>query len=181
MKERILFLAAVVLLISGCTSQQPVTEITIPGHGSQVYAFANDIHEALTVKTNDLAGIHQIGNDFLVMNIVFNGANQTDNAYFRVVVFDLLSKMSTYYNYEGKYVAFNTFYYIGDKWYNYTGGEIEKPQFAAPVLWLIGPSEASGTYVNLQGNTITLSGTSYKELTLAGDKLALTFFGIDQI
>lgn len=184
MKKEITIMAFVmaVVAISGCTSsQQPVTEITIEGHGSQVYAFANDIREASKFSTNDPGGIKQIGNDFIVMNIVFNGANVTDNAYFRVVIFDLLSKLNTFYGYEGKYVAFNTFYYVGDQWYNYTGGQINRPEFAAPVLWLVGPSDASDNYLNLEDSTIYLSGKSYGNLTLAGDKLALLFFNIDQI
>lgn len=180
-KINVILVIMAVALISGCASQQPVTEITIPNHGSQVYAFANDIREALKFRANDPEGIKQIGNDFIVMNIVFNGANVTDNAYFRVVIFDLLTKLNTYYNYEGKYVAFNTFYYINDQWYNYTGGEIPRPEFAAPSLWLVGPSEASGNYLSLEDNTIYLSGTSYHNLTLAGDKLTLLFFNIDQI
>lgn len=179
-KEIIVMSLLIVVLASGC-SAPPVTELTIPGHGPEIYTFANDIREALTVKTNDPNGIKQVGNDFVVMNIVFNGANETENGYFGIVLFNLISKVNLYYSYEGKYVAFNKFYYIGDAWYNSTGGQISKPQFAAPVLWLVGPSEASGTYVNLEGNTIYLSGTSYKDLTLAGDKLALIFFGIDQI
>ena len=181
MKKELIIAVFAAALVAGCTSQQPVTELMIPGHGSELYSFANDIHEALAVKSNDQQGIHQIGNDFIVMNIVFNGANSTDNAYFRVVIIDLIPKVIKYYSYDGKYVVFNKFYYIDDKWYNETGGEMPKPQFAAPTLWLVGPSEASGTYVNLQSNTIYLSGTSYNNLTLAGDKLALIFFGIDQI
>ena len=168
-------------LIAGCAEQQPITEISIQGHGNEIYTFSNDIRESLLVKTNDPEGIKAIGATFTDMNVVFDGSNQQDNAYFRVVLTNINAKLPLFYSYEGRLISFNAYYFIGDTWYKSANQTIE-PNFSSPVLWLSGPSTgAKDTSLNLVNNTIYLSGTSYKNLTLAGDKLVLLFFGIDNI
>ncbi len=181
MKKILLML---VIMIAGCTTtpgQAPITEISIPGHANQIYTFANDIRESLEVSTNDPEGIKAIGNNFTKMNIVFDGSNDVDNGYFRVTLVNFLAKIPIYYSYEGRLVKFDSFYFIDDVWYNSSAEVINEPVFEDPVLWLVGPSNAEDTSVNLVDNTIYLSGTSYKNLTLAGDKLTLILFGIDKI
>lgn len=178
----ILTLLAVVM-IAGCTSEEkPITEISIPGHGTEVYTFYNDIHKAVLVKTNDPQGIKAIGDSFTKMNIVFDGSSTQDNGYFRAILISILAKVPIYYSYEGRIVHFDSYYFIGDKWYNSTSEEIEKPVFQDPVLWLSGPSTgANETSVILNNNTIYLNGDSYKGLTMASDKLVLLFFGINKV
>ena len=170
-----------VVLISGCAQQKPITEMSIPGHGSEIYTFSNDIHESLRVKTNDPEGIKLIGKQLEQMNIVFNGSSEQDNAYFQVVLTNIGAKLPVYYSYEGRLVYFDYYYFIGNTWYNASSEEIPKPLFISPVLWLSGPSSANETSLMLVNNIIYLSGTSYKGLTLAGDKLVLLLFGIDHI
>lgn len=173
----------VVALIAGCTQEkQPITEISVQGHGNEIYTFSNDIRESLLVKTNDPEGIKAIGATFADMNVVFDGSNQQDNAYFRVVLTNINAKLPLFYSYEGRLISFNAYYFIGDTWYKSANQTIEKPNFSSPVLWLSGPSTgAKDTSLNLVNNTIYLSGTDYKNLTMAGDKLVLLFFGIDNI
>ena len=180
MKIAILLLA--VVLVAGCTQPQaPITEITIEGHGSQIYTFAHDIRQSLLVKTNDTEGIMAIGRTFDHMNIVFNGLNTQQNAYFRITILNFMAKVPIYYSYEGRLVTFDSYYFFEDEWYNSTGGQIEKPVFEDPVIWLQGPADINETSLVLQNNTIFLNGDSYNGLTMAGDKLALLFFGIDSI
>lgn len=178
--KKILIGLVVLVFIAGCTEQQPITEISIPGHGNQIYTFTNDIREALRVKTNDPEGIKSTGKTLTKINIVFDGSNTQDNAYFRVVLINIGAKLPTYYAYEGRLVTFDSYYFIGDKWYNATSEEITKPNFTETVLWLSGPSTANETSLTLKGNIIYLRGDSYKGLTLAGDKLVLLFFQIDK-
>lgn len=172
-----------VILIAGCVQEQePVTELYVPGHGNQIYAFTNDIRESLLVKTNDPESIKDIGKSLVKLNIVFDGSNEQDNAYFRVVLVNLAAKLPTYYSYEGRLMYFDPYYFIGEKWYNSSSEEIQMPAFSEPVLWFSGPSTgANETSLTLENNTIYLRGESYKGLTLAGDKLALLFFQIDKI
>ncbi|MFA4820116.1 MAG: hypothetical protein WC613_04120 [Candidatus Aenigmatarchaeota archaeon] len=178
----ILLLLLSVILVAGCTEQQPITEISVQGHGNEIYTFSNDIRESLRVKTNDPEGIMIIGATFTDMNVVFDGTNQQDNAYFRVVMTNIIAKLPVFYSYEGRLISFNAYYFIGDTWYKSANETIEKPNFSSPILWLSGPSTgAKDTSLNLVNNTIHLSGTDYKNLTLAGDKLVLLFFGIDNI
>lgn len=176
-------LLVVMALIAGCAEErQPITEISIQGRGSEIYTFSNDIHESLLVKTNDPNGIKAIGKTFTEMNVVFDGSNQQDNAYFRVVLTNINAKLPVYYSYEGRLISFNAYYFIDGVWYRSANETIEKPNFSSPVLWLIGPSTgANETSLRLENNTIYLSGESYKGLTLAGDKLVLLFFNIDSI
>lgn len=178
---KLVVLLLFVVFISGCAENTPVTEVVIPGHGSQVYTFSNDIRQSLLVKTNNPEGIKAIGRQFTVMNVVFDGSNSQDNAYFQVVLTNIVAKLPIYYSYEGRLVRFNSFYSVGDRWYNSTNEEIKKPEFNGPALWLVGPSTTNETSVMLTNNTIYLSGDSYKGLTMAGDKLVLLFFGIDSV
>ena len=182
-KITVIFLLLAIVLIAGCTSREkPITELQINGHGNEVYTFYNDIRQALLVKTNDPQGVKAIGDSFTKMNIVFDGSNVQDNAYFRAILISILAKVPIYYSYEGRLVHFDTYYFIGDKWYNSTSEEITKPAFQYPVLWLSGPSTgANETSVVLANNTIYLNGDSYNGLTMAGDKLVLLFFGINKV
>lgn len=180
MKKLLIFLLIGVVLVSGCAQQQPRNEIYIRSHGNQIYTFANDIGEALRVKTNDPQGIKDIGKTLEKLNIVFNGSDVQDNAYFRVVLVNIGAKVPTYYSYEGRLVYFDSYYFVDDKWFNSTNEETA-PSFSGPVLWLKGPATgANETSLVLMNNTIYLSGDSYKGLTLAGDKLVLLLFGIDK-
>lgn|SRR3989338_1854212 len=171
-----------IILVAGCAEQkQPQNEIYIQGHGDQIYTFANDINEALKVSTNDPEGIKSIGRSFSKMNIVFNGSDQQDNAYFRVVLVNIGAKVPSYFSYEGRLVYFDTFYFLDEGWFNSANEQIPQPLFADPVLWLRGPATgANETSLMLENNTIYLNGDSYKGLTLAGDKFVLLLFGIDK-
>lgn len=173
---------AIIVLLSGCAQQEPVTELYIPGHGDQIYTFANDIRESLLVKTNDADGIKAIGKSLAHLNIAYNGSDLQDVGYFRIVVIDIGAKVPTYYAYEGKIITFDYFYFVGDTWYNATAEEIEKPSFSQPTLWLSGPSTgANETSLTLERSIVYLRGSSYKGLRLAGDKFVLLLFGIDKI
>jgi len=171
-----------VALASGCTENNTeIKEIAISGHGSQVYTFANDIREALKVSVNEPIEIKRIFATNSNFVLVFDGSDSQDNAYFRVVLINM-NKIPTYYAYEGRVLSFEYYYYIGDNWYNDTDGNITRPAFAKPVIWLKGPATgATETSLKLENNIIYLQGTSYKNLTLAGDKLTLLSFGIDNI
>ena len=182
MKKFIVAILFAVVLVAGCTQQKPVTELTIPGHGSEVYTFSNDIREALKVKTNDPQGVKDVGANLQHINIVFNGTNKHDNGYFSAVLISIINKVSLYYAYEGKVIYFDSYYFLDDKWYNSTNEIIEKPNLSDTILWLKGPSTgANETSLVLVNNTVYLSGTDYKGLTLAGDKLVLLLFGIEKI
>ena len=181
MKKLIVAILFVVVLVAGCAQQKPVTELTIPGHGSEVYTFSNDIRESLKVKTNDPQGIKDIGLQLERINIVFNGSSKQDNGYFSAVLIGLINKVSLYYAYEGRVIYFDSYYFLNDTWYNSTNEVIEKPVFSGTVLWLVGPSSANETSLTLINNTIYMRGADYKGLTLASDKLVLLLFGIEKI
>ncbi|MEM7819430.1 MAG: hypothetical protein QXD48_01215 [Candidatus Aenigmatarchaeota archaeon] len=181
MIKKYILLIVILILVSGCIQQKEIKEIMIPGHGNQVYTFENDIREALKVKTNNESGIKEIflRNDHF--NIVFDGSNQQDNAYFRVVLINM-AKIPIYFAYDGRIITFDYYYYIGEQWFNSTDGKITKPELKYPSIWFLGPNTgANETSVNLIDNVIYLQGTSYKNLTLAGDKLTLIVFGIEKI
>ncbi|MBI2580121.1 MAG: hypothetical protein HYW27_04435 [Candidatus Aenigmarchaeota archaeon] len=174
-------LVIAVILIAGCVQEEaPVNEVSIPGH-AEVYTFSNDIRDAIKVNATEPAEMRKMFYKGQ-MNVVFDGSSQQDNAYFTVVMSNIMAKVPTYLAYEGVFIKFQPYYFIGDTWYDKNGNEIEKPDFGGPVLWLKGPATgAEETSVKLENATIILQGTSYKELTLAADKLALVAMKVDRI
>ena len=168
-----------IIFVSACIEQpREIKEITIPGHGSQVYTFSNDIKTASKVFANDEQSIRNIFLQNERIMLIFDGSSQQDNAYFTVVATNL-GKIQTYLAYEGRIFSFEPIYFIDEKWYDRTGTEILKPELNNS-LWLKGPSTgANGTSVTVEGNTIYLQGTDYKNLTLAADKLVLVVFNYE--
>jgi hypothetical protein len=186
MKKLILLLLAAVA-IAGCVDQtayEPLTELHLTGGGTEVYTFANDIRKTLKeVDVNDPEGIMAIGNSYDKYAIVYNGTDLQDVSYFKIVAINF-AKIPIYYAYLGRVAVFDYYYFSENSWHNATGGEIESlPDFEdMPAIWMIGPGTgATDTSLNLVNNTIYLSGTSYRNLTMAGDRLSLLFFNIDEI
>jgi hypothetical protein len=169
-------------MISGCTEDKEIKELKIPGHGNHVYEFSNDIREALKVPVNDPIAIKKLVWQSDRLNIIFNGSSQQDNAYFQVLAINIVSKLQTFFAYEGKLLDFPVFYYDDKRrWFNSTE-EVAIPNLEGANLWLLGPDTgAKDTSLLSIDNIIYLQGTSYKNLILVGDKLALIIMGIDKI
>lgn len=170
------------ILVAGCTQQEEVSikEVSIPGH-NDIYTFSNDLRESLQVTADNPQGIRQ---KFFSgsMNLVFDGSSQQDNAYFTVIMTNIMAKVPVYLAYEGVLIDFQPYYFLEDVWYDRKGNEIEKPDLSGPTLWLKGPATgAENMSLSLTNNTITLQGTSYKDLTLAADKLVLIVMDINGI
>ena len=174
-------LLVLIVIATGCVQQEiPVTEVSIPGH-NEIYTFSNDLREVLPVAAS---GQEEIRQQFLggQMNFVFDGSSAQDNAYFTIVMTNIMAKVPIYLAYEGVVLKFQSYYFMEDVWFDRSGNEIEKPDLSGTTLWLKGPSTgAEGTSVNIINNTIFVQGTSYKNLTLAGDKLTLVVMGIDSL
>ena len=185
LKKKYLILLFMLILVIGCAEQgpEPIKAIQLPGHGQQVYAFTHDIRESLEVPANNEVAIYNLVQGSDNLNIVFNGTSQEDGGYFSVVVFNTVSKLITYFTYEGKVLnKFPTAYYLEDGWYNATGDKIISPVFEGPTLWMLGPNTgAKGTGLILINNTIYLHGTTYENLTMAAGKFVLTVMGISSL
>ena len=180
MKKYIIILFALVL-IAGCVEQE-IKSLVIPGHGRHVYQFSHDIRDALEVPVNDPLAIKKVVWQSDRLNIIFNGSSQQDNTYFQVVVINIIAKLQTFFAYEGKILQFPVFYYEDGKWFNSTLEQVAVPDLQGANLWLVGPDTgAVDTLLYSTGNIIYLHGTTYKNLTLAGDKFALVVMGIDSI
>ncbi|MCX6819057.1 MAG: hypothetical protein NT129_03605 [Candidatus Aenigmarchaeota archaeon] len=183
--KKIMIIFIAVILLSGCIEQEQEKEIksiTIPGHGQQVYEFSYDIKKSLAVYSNDPASIKGLVWNSSKINIVFNGSNEDDNAYFRVVLINTINKLQAFFAYEGKLIDYDTFYFVDWQWYNKSIDKINKTEFSDTVIWLVGPNTgAKETAVNIEGNIIYIQGTSYENLVLAGDKFALIVMGIERI
>jgi hypothetical protein len=177
-----MIILASIVIISGCTEEQKITELKIPGHGNQVYVFSNDIREVLKVPVSDPIEIQQLVWQSDRLNIIFNGSSQQDNAYFQVVAVNIVFKLQTFFAYEGKILQFPVFYYENDNWFNSTGDKLTVLNLEGANLWLLGPDTgAKSTSLYSLDNIIYLQGTDYKNLTLAGDKFALIVMGVDSI
>ena len=181
MKKIFLILIAV-LLISGCVQQEAkITEIKIPGHGNTIYTFNNDIRDALKLEVDNPEKIREMFYSGK-MDIVFDGSDNSKNAYFTVILIDLINrgdgKIPTFLAFEGKWIDFDTYYFIGDAWHNKTDDVIQKPNFTEPVLWL---SIGNETSIETDDNIIYMKGKELFGLRLAGDRLTLAVFGINRI
>jgi len=174
-------LLVVIFAIAGCVQQTgQITEITLPGH--PVYTFSADVRDSLKYPVSDKEAIRQalLGADKI--NIIFDGSDAEDNKYFQVVLYNLVTKMQTFFVYEGKIVDFRTYYFIGDQWYNSTGGTIAKPEIEGASIWVKGPNTGGiDNSIIYFDNKIYLQGTTYGNLTLAGDKLALIVLGVERV
>ena len=171
-----------IILVAGCVQQEEVSikEVSIPGH-NDIYTFTNDLRESLQVAADDPQEIRQ---KFFSgsMNLVFDGSSQQDNAYFTVIMTNIMAKIPIYLAYEGVLMEFQPYYFVENVWYDRSGNEIEKPALTGPTLWLRGPATgAENVSLSVTDNNITLQGTSYKELTLAADKLVLIVMDISSI
>ncbi len=174
------------VLTAGCIGEtpEPVKELRFEGHGSQVYTFRNDINEALKIPVNDNIGIREIFLKSEKINVVFDGSNESENAFYRVVLIDL-GKIPIFLSYQGKLLKFDYFYTTDGKWYNANGETHDANNItitgppSGNTLWLIGPNHTNKTELELVNQTIYLKGKSYSDLTLAGDKLTLVVFGVN--
>ena len=176
---RFYILLITVLIIAGCVQEQPknqITEVSIPGH--PVYTFSNPINEAMKYSITDKDEIHQAILKTRNLNIVFNGSSVEDNTYFQVVLFNVVTKIQTFFVYEHTLLRVNSYYFIGDQWYNLTN-TTSMPNLTGTTLWVKGPNTgATENSLSFANNTIYLQGLSYKNLTLAGDRLVLLVLGV---
>lgn len=174
------------ILLSGCITQEQengeaITEIMIPGHGN-IYRFSYDIRESLSIPSNDPDGIRGMVLNTTLFTIVFDGSSEEDNGYFRVALINIVSKMQTFFAYEGKLINYEVFYYDQQGWYNSLDEKINKPAFNGTVLWFIGPNTgAEETSVNVEENIIYIQGTGYENIVKAGDRFALIFMGVERV
>ena len=187
MKRLLILLPVIfVLLVSGCASQQPQKPITLLKQGFSEYKFSSDIRDALKINVNAPFDIKTVFNSAKTIDVFFDGISRNDNGDLQNVLFNMLTKLNTYWENSGRQgLSVRPFYYLGDPegvWINSTGGNTTKPQVVNPTIWLKGPNtNATDTSVKLQGIIAYLSGTSSANLTLAGDRLVLSIFGINTI
>ncbi|HLD49087.1 MAG TPA: hypothetical protein VJB11_01885 [archaeon] len=175
MKKIFLILIAI-FLISGCTQQQAIKEISIPGHGNTIYTFNNDIRDTLKMNVSEPEKIRSMFYSGK-MSVVFDGSNNQENAYYKAILVDM-GKIPTYLAFEGRLIKFQYYYFIGDEWHNETDEIIQKPNFTEPVLWL---GVSNETEIEIKDNIVYLKGRDLSGLRIAGDRLALAVFGINKI
>ncbi len=180
-----LFLIALVVA-SGCAQQKEIKEIMLPGQGNTVYQFTYDIRESLAVKANNETAIRDYLHSVDRINIVYNGSSGEDILYFKVVLINVLGKLQAYFAYKGVPMGVTFYYFIGDQWYESiedgTSREIGRPSVSGATIWLVGPNTgADDTSLILRKGIIYVQGKTYKDLVLAGDRLALIVFGIESV
>jgi len=175
-----------VIFVTACTQQQPVYEITIPGHGSQIYSFGQDVRQSLQIPISNELPIMQKIYSAKTINFVFDGSTE-DTPLFQIVLFNTVERFQTFFAYEGKFLGadnFQGYYFIENQWYNKTNHEIEEPVFAndGVVLWLRGPNTGAKTnQVQLDGNIIYVDGIDRKNIEMSADRLTLAVFGINSV
>ncbi|MBI3190687.1 hypothetical protein HYZ41_03205 [archaeon] len=187
--RKIIFLIVIMLVvaISGCTQQNPnnnnddATELQLPDQPI-VYTFSNPVKQALLYPISDSGQIRYAILSSKNIDMVFDGSSSEDNAYFQTTLFNIVQKTQTYSVYNGRIVNFNTYYFIGDKWYNSTTDRINRTESQNVIIWIKGPNtNAKENSVSLSNNTVYVQGMNYKNLTLAADRLVLTIIGVEKL
>ncbi len=166
--KKIVFIVLVALIITaaGCAEKkdEKITEITIKG---QSYVFSEDIWETLKVPTGSWTKINHILNDSEIQ-VVFDGTT-TDNSYFAVVGYNIAFKLSRFRAWELREI-------------NFTTATLDNAIFDKPTVYMKGPNTgANETSVTIDNQTVIVQGTDFKNLTMAGDRLVLVVFEINDI
>ncbi|MCX6815951.1 MAG: hypothetical protein NT120_03805 [Candidatus Aenigmarchaeota archaeon] len=180
----IIIVIAAYFLISAYTTPQTkkITEITLPDQPNTVYTFSSDVRDALRYPASSTDNIRYVLFNSNKINIVFNGTSAEDDTYFYTVIFNTIWKMQQFFVNNGKLVDFQQFYFINGTWYVSANETTVKPNITGPIIWIRGPNTgALNNSIELINNTIFLQGTTYGNLTLAGDKLALITLGVDDL
>lgn len=166
---------ALLVFVSACVQQQELREITISGQGNQVYVFSYDIRESVKVKSSNETSIRSLLRTDSI-NILYNGTNEQDLAYFNVALFNIREKLRTFYGYNGILLKFYPFYYTANELVNFSNASISNP-----TIEISGPNTgAAETSVTLTGKTVLVQGITSRNLQLAADRLVLAVFGIDE-
>lgn len=163
-----------IILISGCVQQEkPITNITI---GNVEYSFSNDIREAMKVPVANRSSIQELALLSQEIHIVFDCSVAEEKPSISVSAFNVVSIIQNYLVAHGSFTHFDTYCFQGEKWYNSTDNEAQKP--AGTILWFKGPKTgANGTSVYVENTTITIEGTDHKNMTLAADAFSLAVLG----
>ncbi|HLD57835.1 MAG TPA: hypothetical protein VJA47_05990 [archaeon] len=183
------FIVLAVLVVSGCATQ-PSKPITTIKQGFAEYKFLNDLRGILKIEPETVGLDGRFDLIFTNKNnitLIFDGSSSIDNAYFRVVVLNFMTGLTTYLTSNNMQLPpVSTFYYIGDentKWYTSENNSVPRPLLSSPVVWLKGPhTGATENKVQLLDNKIAyLMGTNSANLTMMSERLLLSVMGINSI
>lgn len=163
MKKVILLVLALVIL-SGCAQKNELMQLKINGEN---YDFSEDIRQSIKIPVQNVSEIYSMLKNQNIV-IAFNGSSGKDNGYFAVAAYNLVFKMSKYRAQEGMPANFSSAVFE-----NLT---VQKDD---TVIIFKGPNTgASENSVSLAGNIIVVQGMTYKNITLASDRLSLLMLGI---
>lgn len=160
-----LFLA---VFSSGCASQKK--ELKYMKIGDEEYFFNTNLYDTIKYPVNNPGGIKNTFDNSEVMCIVFDETSEQDNAYFAVVSYNIVFKITRYYTVMGKDFGFSVCngYNLSD--------------LKTPFVTLKGPETgATENSITLNGNEIILQGMNSTNLQQAGDRLVLAVFGIETL
>ena len=160
-----------IVLATGCIGQQQYAK-TLEKDGVE-YQFSDNIYDSMKIPVYD--------EDFILdrirfgpekITVVFNGSSLEDNAYFATVGFNVAHKLANFFTYsQGRFV-------------NITALDINNnvTQIPGSIIYMKGPNTgAEGNSVSLSNLTVgnntysivVMQGTTYQNLSQAGDRLIL--------
>lgn len=166
----IVIIAALSLAVfsSGCSAQKK--ELKYMKIGDEEYFFNSNLYDSIKYPISDASGIKSAFDNSDVMCIVFDETSEQDNAYFAVVSYNIVFKITRHYTLLGKEFGFSVCngYNLSD--------------IRTPFVTLKGPETgASENSITLNGNEIIVQGLNSTKLQEAGDRLVLAVFGIETL
>jgi len=156
MRAFILLLLLTLSLLSLCTVKR-TTRLTID---NQIFVLSVPLEVASKFPASNESEIKKLIDESDRVCIDFVNTSSKDNAYFAVVAFNLVYKLTRYYN------------FVLNQSKNFTACKQE------PRIFLIGPNTgAAKNELRLENQTIVLEATSYEKLKAGGEKLFLIVAG----
>lgn len=159
---------SIAIMSSGCASQKK--ELKYLKIGEEEYFFNSNLYDAIKYPVSNPEGIKSAFDDSEIMCIVFDESSGQDNAYFAVVSYNIVFKITRHYTNMGKDFGFSVCngYNLSD--------------LRTPFVTLKGPETgATENSITLNGNEIVLQGLNSTKLQEAGDRLVLAVFGIETL
>jgi hypothetical protein len=172
-----------ILLIAGCIDQQPAKELYNFTKDGVEYVFDNNIYYSLAVPMQEHEQIVAAVRNASYIAITFNGTNQTENSWYLVVSWNLVERLRNYYEYtQGRFMRnYIKGYELGELSAAMANGTLPAN---AVVIELRGPAAgANATSVEIVPSNrtwILVQGVNFRNLTMAGDALALAVIGFEE-
>jgi len=146
-------------------------------YGGYVFNFRADLREAVKVPvypSEEALRNEMMNSQVKNITIAFKSANDTENPYYILEIYELLyPKLPLAYSINKMNASFNRDPLIVDFYENLTG------KAENPIIALVHPVYSNETSITLENHVVLIKGKTHKDFDLAVDKFLMTVLGIE--